>query len=201
MLLESFLPSGDQEETNDDGSDRAEEDNMTQLSPFSQHQECIKCNQLYIVQQTDHKWNSICKKCYAQLNLSEQREELIAHVSLKCCNGNCEQEQYDPCSNCKKSYCFEHSNGNHDCEVQSVDDMALKDDKTVKNVEVTKTIIEEADMTGNPIINEEEKIIDEAEQFRGLFPDRQSFLSSFLKTLTKETPGNCGYNNLLFYLF
>jgi len=149
MLLESFLPSGDQEETNAYGADRAEEDNMTQLSPFSQHQECIKCNQLYIVQQTDHKWNSICKKCYAQLNLSEQREGLIAHVNtLKCCNGNCEQEQYDSCSNCKKSYCFEHSNGNHDCEVQSVDDMALNVDKTVKNVEVSKTIIEKADTTG-----------------------------------------------------
>ena len=103
MLLESFLLSGDQEETNDDGADRAEEDNMTQLSQFSQHQECLKCNLLYNVQETDDKWSSICKKCYAQLNLSEQREELIAHVSLKCCNGNCEQDQFDSCSNCKKA--------------------------------------------------------------------------------------------------
>jgi len=76
--------------------------------------------------------------------------------------------------------------------------MALNVDKTVKNVEVSKTIIEEADTTENPSMNEEEKIIDEAEQFRGLFPDRQSFLSSFLKTLIIETPGNCGYNSHLF---
>ena len=47
--------------------------------------------------------------------------------------------------------------------------MALNVDKTVKNVEVSKTIIEEADTTENPNMNEEEKIIDEAEQFRGLF--------------------------------
>jgi len=101
----------------------------------------------------------------------------------------------------QKSYCFEHSNGNHDCEVQSVDDMALNVDKTVKNDEVSKTIIEEANTMENPNMNEEEKIIDEAEQFRGLFPDRQSFLSSFLKTLTMETSGNCNFNSLLFYLF
>ena len=182
MLLETLPPNIDAESLTsiiDEDIHLAsitEEDNMTQ-SQLTQSLQCVKCNQMYITQDTDPKWMSICRPCYEAISKTTNEE-----TSFKCCYEDCQHDQHDQCSSCKGSYCLEHYNGHHYCEEVALQPDSGNNDEADANLKVPETIINEDDA------------------FQGLFQERQNFLASFLKSLTMQTPGKYDLYSYLFYL-